>query len=273
VIRTVVAATVPDESAAPCAVTHLPTCTDVDVVDASVMIFVLVPAVTVLFVVALASAPNCRAAITSVEPDNETTLPAAIDPTCGRFVRVPDGNPDGRCPDGKPDGRCPPPPPPNPVHVPFVEASSVSVLAVNEVAESDVPDGATAVTQSPALIAASVVVTWWLNFVDDVQATATWPDCGFCTCMVVPSTAATVPDAAGPRCPAPPLGAPVPPPPAGELPVLPGLLGVPLPLAEDPLHELSVTAAARAATATPNAGRATENVMPFLSLAAQRVDG
>ena len=75
----------------------------------------------------------------------------------------------------------------------------VTMVAVNEVAVADVPEGAIAVTQVPALMAASVVATWWLNFVVEVQATATWPLCWFCTCMVVPVIAAIVPEAAGPR--------------------------------------------------------------------------
>jgi hypothetical protein len=43
-----------------------------------------------------------------------------------------------------------------------------------------------------------VVVTVWLNFVESLHETATWPFCWLCTCIVVPLTAATVPDAAGP---------------------------------------------------------------------------
>src|SRR5579875_3563226 len=55
-------------------------------------------------------------------------------------------------------------------------------------------------TQSPAFIAASVVVTVWLNFVVAVQVTATCPFCWLCTCIVVPDTAAISPEAAGPNC-------------------------------------------------------------------------
>jgi hypothetical protein len=69
---------------------------------------------------------------------------------------------------------------------------------VNDVADDDVPDGATAVTHWPALTADMVVVTVWLNFVESLHETATWPFCWLCTCIVVPVTAATVPDAAGP---------------------------------------------------------------------------
>ena len=207
VIRTVVAATVPDESALPWAVTHLPTLTELALVDASVVIFVLAPMVTVLFVVPLLPlllppGVNCRAAITTDEPDTDVTDPAAMAPM---FARCPDGNPDGRWPEGNPDGTpdgrwpLPPAPPKPPVQLPFVAGLIDTVLAVNDAADSDVPAGAIAVTQEPVLIAAKVVVTSWLNFVDDVHPTATWPDCGFCTCIVEPATAATVPLAAGPR--------------------------------------------------------------------------
>jgi hypothetical protein len=82
--------------------------------------------------------------------------------------------------------------------VPSTAVLTVSVVAVNDVAAASVPDGAIAVTQSPAFTAVRVVVTWWLNFVDALHATATWPVCWFCTCIVVPEMAATVPEAAGP---------------------------------------------------------------------------
>jgi hypothetical protein len=284
VIRTVVAATVPDESALPWAVTHLPTLTELAVVDASVVIFVLAPTVTVLLVVLLlplaplAPGVNCREAITTVEPDTDVTDPAAIAPT---FARCPDGNPDGN-----PDGRWPVPPPKPPVQLPFVAGLIASVAAVNDAADSDVPDGAIAVTQVPALIAASVAVTWSLNFVDVVHATAIWPDCGFCTCIVVPSMAATVPLAAGPRWPAPPGPAALAPPePLGLAAAGDGDAGSvpPLPLPDELLHAVKVIAPVSATTAMPRADRATDedmrNLLGFMfirytcSFAAQCVDG
>ena len=71
------------------------------------------------------------------------------------------------------------PPPKPPPHWPLVAVLMVTMVAVNEVAVADVPEGAIAVTQVPALMAASVVATWWLNFVVEVQVTATWPLCWF----------------------------------------------------------------------------------------------
>ena len=164
----VVAATVPAESALPCAVTHLPTFTDFDVVAASVVIFVFPSTVTVLFVVDVLLEPNCRAAITSVEPDTDVTLPAAT-AEIGRPC-TPEGSPDGSLPDGKPEGgapvKRPPPGPPDPpgpvappVHEPFTAGLIVTVVAVNDVADESVPEGATAATQSPAFTSAIVTAT------------------------------------------------------------------------------------------------------------------
>jgi hypothetical protein len=72
--------------------------------------------------------------------------------------------------------RCPPPNPRAPQE-PFTGELRTNVFAVKAVAEDDVPDAAPAMTQSPAFIAASVVVTVWLNLVEVVQATATCPFC------------------------------------------------------------------------------------------------
>jgi hypothetical protein len=263
VIRTFVAATVPVESALPWAVTHSPTLSELDVVEAAVVIFVLGAMVTVIFVVPPVE-PNRRAVITTVEPDTDDTAPDAMVPIFGR----PDGTwPDGTLPDGKivgpPVGR-----PPARSSQPL-DGLIDNEAAVNDVADSDVPDGATAVTQVTTLTAAMVAATWWLNFVADDHVTATWPDCGFCTCIVVPSIAAMVPAAAGPRWPADgPLG-----------PLLPatgdGVPGsAPPPLFDEP-HAVKTTAAVSAATATPSAGRATDELIRTLlgSFAAQRIDG
>ena len=184
---------------------------DVAVVAASVVILVFASTVTVRLVVAELSVPKSRAAIITVDPDTDVTFPAATAPMADRpdgnpDGTWPDGNPDGNWPDGNPDGRCPfPGPRKPPKQVPLAAEATVSVVAVNEAAVADVPDGATAVTHSPARTEPSVVATAWLNFVDAVQETATWPDCGFCTCIVLPDIAATVPEAAGP----PRRGAPV----------------------------------------------------------------
>src|SRR5215468_1122529 len=148
-MRTSVAVTAPVESALPSAVTHLPTLTDVAVVAASVVIFVPL-------------APNCRAAIASVLPVIEVTLPDATAPPRNR----PDGKPEGRAPDGKPEGRSPDgkldgrPDGRGPPRMAQAPEPTMRLVAVNDVASKDVPEGATAVTQSPAFIAASVVAIW-----------------------------------------------------------------------------------------------------------------
>src|SRR6185312_16259088 len=132
----------------------------------SVVILVAESAVTVFVVVVAPLEPKPCAAITTAEPDTEVTLPLANAPN----PRVPVGAPDGRCPpvgkperrapDGKPDGRCPfPPPEPRapPVHEPLTGELTTMVAAVNEVADEAVPVLATAMRQSPAFTAASVV--------------------------------------------------------------------------------------------------------------------
>jgi hypothetical protein len=207
VICTLVAVTVPVVSALPCAVTHLPTTTECDVVVELVVIFVLDP--TVIFFVVVLLAPDCRCceAITNVEPETELTFPSANAAVLLRPA-APDGLLDGKLDgrlDGKPDGRCPvgrwPPPKPRAPQEPFTGELTTNVLAVKDDADDDVPDAALARTQSPAFAAASVVVTVWLNLVEVVQVTATCPFCWLCTCIVVPVIAATSPDAAGPNWP------------------------------------------------------------------------
>jgi hypothetical protein len=200
-IRTLVAVTVPVESAVPCAVTHLPTFTDCEVVGCCVVIFVCASTVTVRALVAPADPPNCRAAITSVEPSTDDTVPVANAPP-PRCPSPPVGAPLGRCPVGRwPPPAAPPAPPP---HCPLTGALTLKEVAVkdvlddpgdgDDVGDDDDPDdvdGPVATTQSPALIAVTVVVTGWLNVVDGVHVTATWPACWLCTCMVVPAIAAT----------------------------------------------------------------------------------
>jgi hypothetical protein len=84
------------------------------------------------------------------------------------------------------------------VQDPFTGDVTLIRAAVNDVADEGVPDGAIAVTQSPFLIFATVVATVRLNFVLAEYVTATCPLCWFCTCTVLPLTAAMSPDAAGP---------------------------------------------------------------------------
>jgi hypothetical protein len=102
VIRTLVAVTVPVESAVPCAFTHRPTFTDCAVVDCDVLIFVCAPTVTVRLVVDPVAAPGCRAAITTLDPEIEETVPVANPPW---RPGPPAGAPPGRCPVGAPLGR------------------------------------------------------------------------------------------------------------------------------------------------------------------------
>ncbi len=89
-IRTLVAATVPVESALPWAVTHSPTFTAADVVAASMVIFVPEPIVTVFCVVCGAALVGLklRAATTIVDPDTEVTLPMAMAPKPARAGRA-----------------------------------------------------------------------------------------------------------------------------------------------------------------------------------------
>ena len=55
----------------------------------------------------------------------------------------------------------------------------------------------TTMTQAPGTTAASEAVSVWVNTVDDVHPTVTWPVWGFCTSIDVAVIAATVPDALG----------------------------------------------------------------------------
>jgi len=209
-----VAFTAPVESAVPWAVAHRPTLTAVDVADRSPVILVDAVSVIVLFVVVAlplvavlpADRVKSRAATTIVEPDTETTDPLAMALVRApvRLPAAPDGKPEGRAPDGRlrPDGRGPPrkPPPPNrPWHDPLVVPVTETLVALKLLALGDVPEGAIARTQSPALIALAASVTCWVNFVAEFHVTATWPVLWFCTCIVLPVTAAIWPDAAGPN--------------------------------------------------------------------------
>jgi hypothetical protein len=93
-IRTLVAVTAPVESALPCALTQRPTFNDFAVVDFWTETFVFEPTATERFVVEPFD-PNCRAAITIVEPDTDETVPVANTPAPGR-PGAPEGSPVGR---------------------------------------------------------------------------------------------------------------------------------------------------------------------------------
>jgi hypothetical protein len=187
-----VAATAPLESVLPCAVTQRPAVAAAAVADCTVVILVAEVRVTVLLVVVLAPGlalapapgPKLRAATTMVEPETDTTEPVAKAPV----LKVPpEGAPDGRAklrvPDGKGraakldpgDGTAPPPNPPNPPKQrPLTAWLTVTAVAVNEAAVGE-PEAYVAVTQSPALSELRLRVTCWVNFVAEVQATATCP--------------------------------------------------------------------------------------------------
>jgi hypothetical protein len=98
-------------------------------------------------------------------------------------------------------------------------------LIVTEVASmallADVPF---TVTQLPTATAEAGTVTVWLNRVEGVQLTVTWPVCWFCTSIDCPVMAATDPKAPGNDPPPPPP----PPPPAAPVPEVP----------DDPAEEL-----------------------------------
>jgi hypothetical protein len=203
--------------------------------------------VIVLFVVAgldpeVEPGVKSRAATTMSDPEIETTDPTAMPPA--RAPAPPEGNPDGGVtPDGKPEGGVPPlppegrvppkPPPPLASQDPVAAAVAVTetVVAVKLVAPDVVPEAATAMTQSPTLMAFAATLTCCVNFVAEVHDTATWPFCWLCTCIVAPETAAISPEAAGPR-PRPGVGAPDSAAPEGDAVTF----EVPEPPAEEPPH-------------------------------------
>ena len=158
---------------------------------------------------------------------------------------APPGAPDGRLPPpGNPDRGAPVPcPPARPAapHAPLTGGVTLSVAAVNVVAEVELPLGPVANTQSPALTALSVVDTVSVNDVAVLHETATWPFCWLWTCIVEPETAAMRPDAAGAF--APPAGpaAPAAAPPAGAADVC----EVPLPDDPPPQAARATTVRAR----------------------------
>jgi hypothetical protein len=93
-IRTLVAVTAPVESALPHTLTQRPTFNDFAFVDFWIATFVFEPTVMERFVVEPFE-PNCRAAITIVEPDTDETVPVANAPAAGR-PGAPDRSPVGR---------------------------------------------------------------------------------------------------------------------------------------------------------------------------------
>jgi len=91
----------------------------------------------------------------------------------------------------------PVPAPPNPpVQVPVDEAELIDTDVALIAVEPFFGCCPLTVTQDPTDSALSEAVAVCEKVVVDVQLTAVWPVLGFCTCMLVPETAATVPVAA-----------------------------------------------------------------------------
>src|SRR5581483_6561453 len=228
-----VAVTAPVLSALPVACRHTPSLT-AEAVAAAVVVYVVEPVVVTVVVVLWPPKSDC-----TVKPDGETavTLPKAPKarkpprpwPPPGCAPCVPN-------PLGAPDGRCPPNRPPPAVQLPFVAAVMRTVAAVISVgrgvavaeAVSEVL-GAVTVTHDPTVTADFDALTFWVNFVEAVQVTATCC-CVFWTWAVEPETASTWPLAPGPKPPwAPPN--PCPPPSAPAPPAPPDALFAELPQA------------------------------------------
>ena len=145
-----------------------------------------------------------------VEPLMAVTLPEAkaklAKPPVGKWrADVPLGaSPppkDGRVapPDPPPPKRPNPPvpaPPNPPVQVPVDEAELIDTDVALIAVEPFFGCCPLTVTQDPTDSALSEAVAVCEKVVVDVQLTAVWPVLGFCTCMLVPETAATVPVAA-----------------------------------------------------------------------------
>jgi hypothetical protein len=141
-----------------------------------------------------------------VEPEIEVTVPNAVEKVRGRAA-APAGNvpvePLGRRKSPPRDPAPPNPVPPNPappnpaplVHDP-VELGWVIVTVVAVKLLDDLVDLLevllVAVTQSPTESSEEGSVTVWVNFVEAVQVTVTWPLDGFCTSIEVPGTTAAM---------------------------------------------------------------------------------
>jgi hypothetical protein len=164
-----VAATVPVVFAGPVADTHSPTFSAAAV--AAVVAVTMVALVAVMVSVVVAWVVRLVVWMTIVAPDTETTFPVAKVPNWARVdpgvfpVGAPDGlaDPAGRVPDPKPA-----------VQEPLMAASTVILVAVNEVgcaAELDVALPAAAgwpmaVTQSPAVSVDGLTFFAWVKVVD-----------------------------------------------------------------------------------------------------------
>ncbi len=221
-MRTVLAVTAPFEAAGPTALTQSPTasaddaaaCVAVTVVDPEVVIlrFSVFGVVGFLLleldVEVLEKLPGERSMpdTETVEPLTEVTLPdaMAIDPSPANRRAEPAGN-EGRVPLvlPLPPGRKRKPPGAPPVAVlplvvrlvqdPVEEAVVIVMLRAVIVVLDDFDGVPVAVMQSPAARELTASVTVLENVVVGVQVTVVCPVVGFCTSMVAPESAATLP--------------------------------------------------------------------------------
>ncbi len=225
-MRTVVAVTAPVDAAGPNALTQSPTARLVAaagwVAETVVLLVVVILSFSVLGVAGFlvlelefAVLPKLPGEMSNpvtdkVDPLTAVTLPLAIaivpapanpwpdpDLNVGRVPPVP-LSPLRR--------KKPPPPPPNPpppvalgprpnapVHDPLDEAVETVMLRAAMVVFDDLEGVPVTVTQSPDVSELTAWVTVWEKVVDDVQLTAVCPEVGFCTSMVEPVMAATLP--------------------------------------------------------------------------------
>ena len=79
------------------------------------------------------------------------------------------------------------------MHDPVEEAATTEMLRAAMVVFDDFEGVPVTVTQVPAASELTVSVTDLEKFVVDVQLTVVWPLLGFCTSMVEPDSAATLP--------------------------------------------------------------------------------
>ena len=79
------------------------------------------------------------------------------------------------------------------MHDPVVEAATTEMLRAAMVVFEDFEGVPVTVTQVPAVKEFTASVTDLENDVVDVQFTVVWPLLGFCTSMVEPDSAATLP--------------------------------------------------------------------------------
>lgn len=163
--------------------------------------------VVLAFLEAVAGRLGAKPFTTNVAPLMEITWPLANLRFSAR-KRLADEPLRRKAPPGKlPAGKLRPAnwlfPGPGPLDVPLAEKRGVQEPAVDGLRDTVValtgPVFAvldeTMVTQSPMANCLAAIVTVWLNRVEEVQETVTWPVDGSCTSIEEPEIAATVPEA------------------------------------------------------------------------------